>query len=91
MKKYKKGQHIIATIPIDRKIYHGGFGENPVVVEEYQDRKFTTYPCEILHVSSHHYVVKTKYNIKAITLSEIGKQGFVLASKRLIELVKKED
>ena len=71
MKKFKKGNMIIATKT------HSSTG----------DRSYLDYPSEVLHVATHHYVLKTKYGSGAMTFDDALDRGFVKATKKMIELL----
>ena len=66
MKKFKKGNMVIATKP------HSSTG----------DRSYMSHPSEIIHVATHHYVIKTKFGSNAMTFDDVLDRGFVKATKK---------
>ncbi len=75
MKKFKKGYKVIAV-----KCH-------PVT----GDRSFIDRPVEILHVATCHYVIQGQYGRHCMTFNDFESRGFVKATKKMIELMTKEN
>lgn len=86
MRKFRKGDNIIATKALTIKRYHGGDYGHPVVVETSQDNSYMRKPVKVLHVATHHYVIDS-YSKEAILFDEVEKRCFVKATKKMIELL----
>ena len=74
MKKFRKGDKIVATKP------HNQTG----------DRSFIDSISEVLHKAPHHYVLKGRWGNYIMTLEDVADRKFVKATKKMIELMTKE-